>query len=163
MACGELEKVFHRKWEREGLKGLARREAEETRRAHKEQEKKQHQKDRQREKKREQKVRERERAKEKKSRERERNRGGEGGRGRDRGGERRAGASGRSPLKPPALTPKKTSPKHLRLETEGERWAIDQTLSDPADHHDWHLQLTVDLEASRDARDPVLEWVALGS
>ena len=115
MACGELEKVFHRKWEREGLKGLARREAEETRRAQKEQEKKQHQKDRQREKKREQKVRERERAKEKKSRERERNRGGEGGRGRDRGGERRAGASGRSPLKPPALTPKKTSPKHLRL------------------------------------------------
>ena len=61
------------------------------------------------------------------------------------------------------VDPEARSPKHLRLETEGERWAIDQTLSDPADHHDWHLQLTVDLEASRDAREPVLEWVALGS
>ncbi len=118
-ACGELEKVFNRQWEKEGLKGLARREAEETRRAQKEQEKKQHQRDRQREKKREQKVRERERAKEKRSRERERLRqregDGEGERGRDRNRKRRAGGSGPSPLKSPAPTPKKTSPKHLRL------------------------------------------------
>ena len=117
MACGELEKVFNRHWEKEGLKGLARREAEETRRAEKEQEKKQHQKDRQREKKREQKVRERERAKEKRSREREREResDGEGERRRGRSRKRGAGGSEPSPLKSPAPTPKKTSPKHLRL------------------------------------------------
>ena len=109
--------MFNRHWEKEGLKGLARREAEETRRAEKEQEKKQHQKDRQREKKREQKVRERERAKEKRSREREREResDGEGERRRGRSRKRGAGGSEPSPLKSPAPTPKKTSPKHLRL------------------------------------------------
>ena len=171
MACGELEKVFHRKWEREGLKGLARREAEETRRAQKEQEKKQHQKDRQREKKREQKVRERERAKEKKSRERERNRGGEGGRGRDRGGERRAGASGRSPLKSPALTPKKTSPKHLRLalkavkevclreSTEAFLEPVDAEALGIPEYHDV-IEQPMDLGTVRDALEagPTVGW-----
>ena len=124
VACGELEKVFNRQWEKEGLKGLARREAEEARRVEKEKEKKQQQKDRAREKKqqqkerergrkREQKERERERARQKKVRERER----ENERNHSRRDRERKASEAANTLSPkaPTPTPKKTSPKHLRL------------------------------------------------
>lgn len=123
-ACRDLEKIFNRQWEKEGLKGLARREAEEARRVEKEKEKKQQQKDRAREKKqqqrdrergrkREQKERERERARQKKVRERER----ENERNHSRRDRERKASEATKTLSPqaPTPTPKKTSPKHLRL------------------------------------------------
>jgi len=60
------------------------------------------------------------------------------------------------------VDPEARSPKHLNIE-EGEAvWRVRQTLLDPEDDHDWYVELTVDLEASRSLGRPILALVRFG-
>ena len=58
-------------------------------------------------------------------------------------------------------------PQHLRVvpapatDELPRRWLVTQTLADPAGDHDWVLEVTVDLDASDAAGEPVLATTAL--
>ncbi len=56
--------------------------------------------------------------------------------------------------------PEARSPRHLRIEEDGDDWLVEQTMSDPADHHDYKLRLRVDREGSIDQGRPALQWLA---
>jgi superfamily II RNA helicase len=56
--------------------------------------------------------------------------------------------------------PEARSPKHLRITEDGDDWLVEQTISDPADHHDFKLRLRVDRGASIDQGRPALQWLA---
>jgi hypothetical protein len=45
------------------------------------------------------------------------------------------------------------------VEPQGRRWAVRQTLDDPAGHHDWVLLAEVDLDASDASGDAVVHLV----
>ncbi|MCL2725498.1 MAG: DUF3516 domain-containing protein [Polyangiaceae bacterium] len=58
--------------------------------------------------------------------------------------------------------PEARSPRHMTIE-EGEHvWRVRQTLLDPAEDNDWFFELTVDLEASRNAARPILTLECIG-
>ena len=61
------------------------------------------------------------------------------------------------------VDPVARSPKRMQIQQGKDVWTIVQTLADPEEHDDWKLDLKVNLEASREAGTPVLEFVALGS
>lgn len=49
-----------------------------------------------------------------------------------------------------------------RITPDERRWNIDQFLVDPDDHNDWWLELVVDLDASDERAEPVLELTRIG-
>ncbi len=51
--------------------------------------------------------------------------------------------------------PDARGPQLLIVTEHPERWEVRQLLDDPAGHHDWHLDLVVDLPASDEAGEPV--------
>ena len=61
------------------------------------------------------------------------------------------------------VDPMARAPRHCLIEPGSDTWRVRQILSDPADHHDWHLEATVDLAASREAGDAVVTLSALQS
>jgi superfamily II RNA helicase len=52
-------------------------------------------------------------------------------------------------------------PDLLRIEVEGRRWNVRQTLDDPAGHRDWVIDARVDLDASDEAGELVLLTTAM--
>jgi len=48
------------------------------------------------------------------------------------------------------------SARHFVVEHGDARWRVRQTLVDPADHHDWHIEAEVDLARSREEQRPVV-------
>jgi len=52
-------------------------------------------------------------------------------------------------------------PDLLRIEVDGRRWNVRQTLDDPAGHRDWVIDARVDLDASDEAGELVLLALAL--
>ena len=59
--------------------------------------------------------------------------------------------------------PAARSPKNTLLDPGPERWRVRQILPDPEEHNDWYLDLTIDLAASRDEGQPVLELRHIGT
>jgi hypothetical protein len=55
------------------------------------------------------------------------------------------------------------SPKHLHVEEGETTWRVRQTLLDPADHGDWHVEATIDLDRSRAAGRPILALERIGN
>jgi superfamily II RNA helicase len=60
------------------------------------------------------------------------------------------------------VDPEARSPKHLSVEESDERWRVRQTVLDPEEDNDWFVEMTVDLERSRDAARPVLTLERFG-
>jgi superfamily II RNA helicase len=52
-------------------------------------------------------------------------------------------------------------PDLLRIEVDGRRWSVRQTLDDPAGHRDWVIDARVDLDASDEAGELVLLATAM--
>lgn len=53
------------------------------------------------------------------------------------------------------------SPRHLQVEQRPGLWELQQVLADPEDHHDWRITATVDLAASDDEGELVLDVTGL--
>ena len=51
------------------------------------------------------------------------------------------------------------SPLHVRIQTQGESWNVQQILVDPDEHNDWAIDAVVDLALSREAGKPVLKFI----
>ena len=62
------------------------------------------------------------------------------------------------------LDPEARNLKHTLVVFAEDRksWTVHQTLVDPDGHNDWSADVTVDLEASRLAREPRLQLLRLG-
>jgi len=58
--------------------------------------------------------------------------------------------------------PAARGPAFFRVETEPGLWRVRQTFDDPDDHHDWGFSAVVDLGASDDAGEAVLEVTSVG-
>ncbi|MCL2778891.1 MAG: DUF3516 domain-containing protein [Polyangiaceae bacterium] len=58
--------------------------------------------------------------------------------------------------------PEARSPKHMAVVEGEEAWRIRQTLLDPEEDNDWFVELTVDLQASRDTGRPVFTLEGVG-
>ena len=54
------------------------------------------------------------------------------------------------------VDPEARSPKHLSVEESDHTWRVRQTVLDPEEDNDWFVEMTVDLDRSRDAARPVL-------
>jgi Domain of unknown function (DUF3516) len=52
-------------------------------------------------------------------------------------------------------------PDLLRIEVDGRRWNVRQTIDDPAGHRDWVIDARVDLDASDEAGELVLLTTAM--
>jgi hypothetical protein len=52
---------------------------------------------------------------------------------------------------------------HVAHSEDGQTWRVEQMLVDPELHNDWVAEFDVDLGASRDAQQPVLRLLRLGS
>ncbi len=59
------------------------------------------------------------------------------------------------------VDPMARAPKHCLIETGDAEWRVRQILSDPAGDHEWHLDARVDLQASREAGEAVVQLVAI--
>jgi hypothetical protein len=60
------------------------------------------------------------------------------------------------------IGPAARGPAFFQLRTEPERWLVRQIFDDPADDHDWAISATVDLAASDEAGEAIIELVAVG-
>jgi superfamily II RNA helicase len=54
------------------------------------------------------------------------------------------------------------SPQLLQIREESKRWTIRQVIADPDDNHDWGIEAELDLEATDEAGEPVLEITHVG-
>jgi superfamily II RNA helicase len=54
------------------------------------------------------------------------------------------------------VDPEARSPKHLAIEVGEHTWTVRQTLLDPEEDNDWFVEMTVDLDRSRETARPVL-------
>jgi superfamily II RNA helicase len=63
------------------------------------------------------------------------------------------------------LDPEARNLRHTHVETidDGRGWLVQQMLIDPEGANDWVLEIDVDIEASREAGDPVLKLLRLSS
>jgi hypothetical protein len=52
-------------------------------------------------------------------------------------------------------------PQLIAIERGDRTWSVRQTLHDPAGHHDWVIEATVDLAASDDAGEAVVRTTAM--
>jgi hypothetical protein len=60
------------------------------------------------------------------------------------------------------VDPEARSPRHLVIEQSEHTWRVRQTLLDPEDDNDWFVELTVDLDQSRETARPVLTLERFG-
>ncbi|HMO10941.1 MAG TPA: DUF3516 domain-containing protein, partial [Actinotalea sp.] len=58
--------------------------------------------------------------------------------------------------------PDARGPQLLLVTERSDRWEVRQLLDDPAGHHDWHIDLVVDLAASDETGEPVWHVAAAG-
>ena len=60
------------------------------------------------------------------------------------------------------VDPEARSPKHLSVEESDDKWRVRQTVLDPEEDNDWFVEMTVDLERSREMARPVLTLERFG-
>ena len=60
------------------------------------------------------------------------------------------------------IGPAARGPAFFQLRTEPERWLVRQIFDDPADDHDWAISAKVDLAASDEAGEAIIDLVAVG-
>ena len=60
---------------------------------------------------------------------------------------------------------KARSPKHTLItpDPDGRIWQVQQIITDPDEHNDWSIDLSIHLEASRNASRPILKLLKIGS